>query len=79
MDIDSGLGCEFVSWLKLHFKFSVSSALDINMKTEDKEHENKKNTFLDWKTQQLKIMYKSWVALDLRGGKHFATMWKILD
>ena len=56
MDIDSGLECEFVSWLKMHFKFSMSSALDINMKTEDKENENKKNTFLDWKTQQLKIM-----------------------
>lgn len=34
----------------------MSSALGTNMKTENKENENKKNTLLDWKTQQLKIM-----------------------
>ena len=47
MDVDSGLGCEFVLRLKIHLKFSISSALNINMKTEDKENESKKNHFLD--------------------------------
>lgn len=33
--------------IKIHFKFSMSSALGTNMKTENKENENKKNTLLD--------------------------------
>lgn len=44
MDIDSCLGCEFVSWLKFILN-SQCSALGTNMKTENKENENKKNTF----------------------------------
>lgn len=67
MEVDSGLGCEFVSWLKICIP-SVFS-IGINIKAEEKEKENKKNIFLDWKKHSNERQCKN-LELLLRGRKN---------